>query len=139
MARFLLALAPLALAACSQVAAPVQPTPSIQGTSQSVATRTAPDVANRCRGANWRATGYRHGLSGFPLDTISDLSKACEEAGIKIDRLAYSTGRLEGLGTFCTTENGYRRALAGHPAQHNCPPSLAKAFEDGHAAGVRAR
>lgn len=138
MPRFTIAFALLSVAACSQTPAPIQPgqaSPSARATSVG----TPPSAAGRCQGANWRATGYRHGISGFPPDTINTLTAACADAGVKVDRLAYSTGRLEGMALFCTAENGQRRALAGHPVTHNCPPTLAQDYEQGHAAGVRLR
>ncbi len=133
--RFISFLLLVILAGCSQPAAQIDlrtAAPTARAGSQG-----DPVALERCRNANWRATGYRHGLSGFPLSALKDVSDACDATGAKVDRLAYSTGRLEGLTLFCSTENGYRRALAGHPVDNICPPSLKEAYEAGHARGAQ--
>ncbi len=120
--------AALVLSACSQSGAPV---------AGLEAAAAKPDTAlGRCQGANWHATGYQHGISGFSAKALKALSATCEGVGVKVNRLAYSTGRLEGLTLFCTPENGYARAVAGQPPKHNCPPALAKDFEAGYANGL---
>ncbi len=131
--RLISLLALAALAGCSQPPAVVDlKQPSARATSVSA----PPSAANdQCAKADWQSTGYRHGASGYPLTALNQLTEACAESGVKIDRLAYSTGRLKGLGRFCTAENGFRRAQAGHPVANPCPPSLAEAYEQGHAAG----
>lgn len=141
MSRIALAVVLSTLAACSQPAATIdlksaerQAAPTARAGTQG-----DPVALQRCRNANWQATGYRHGLSGFPLSALKDISAACEGTGAKVDRLAYSTGRLEGLALFCSTESGYRRARAGHPVANTCPPSLKEAYEAGHAKGMLER
>lgn len=116
-----------ALSACTQAGAPV---------AGLEAAEAKPDtVLGRCQGANWHATGYQHGISGFSAKALETLRATCEGVGVKVNRLAYSTGRLEGLTLFCTPENGYARAVAGQPPKHNCPPALTKDFETGYANG----
>ncbi len=128
------------LAGCSQPPSAVDlkaalPAPTARASTQG----TAVASLARCQKANWRATGYRHGLSGYPLSALKQVSAACEGTGVKIDRLAYSTGRLEGLTLFCSTESGYRRAKAGEPIDNPCPPTLAKEYEAGYARGLAER
>ncbi len=141
MSRLALAAILSTLAACSQPPAAINLSsadkPSAPPPVARAGTQGDPAALERCRNANWRATGYRHGLSGYPLAALKDVSRACEAAGIKVDRLAYSTGRLEGLALFCSTESGYRRARAGLPVDNTCPPSLKEAYEAGHARGVK--
>ena len=132
--RLISILALAALAGCSQPAAMVDLNQPNNARATSV---SAPPAAggDRCKTANWQSTGYRHGVSGYPLAALEQITKACAGSGVKVDRLAYSTGRLKGLATFCTMDNGYRRAKAGHPAENPCPPSLAPAYAKGYAAG----
>lgn len=140
--RFISLLPLVLLAGCSQPAAVIDmktagdPPPN---RTARAGTQGDPVALERCRNANWQATGYRHGLSGFPLSALKDISVACAGTGAKVDRLAYSTGRLEGLALFCSTESGYRRARAGHPVNNTCPPSLKEAYEAGHAKGMLER
>jgi len=140
MARFVFLFPFLALAGCSQPPSLVDlnkattPPPDTRASTQN-----DPAALAKCQNANWRATGYRHGLSGFPMASLRQVTDACEGTGIKVDRLAYSTGRLEGLALFCSDESGYRRARAGHPVDNTCPPSLAKEYAAGHARGMAQR
>ena len=139
MARFAFLLPFILLAGCSQPPSSVDlksalDTPSATG--QQGAAGIAGSAVARCQNANWRATGYRHGLSGYPLSALKQVSAACDGTGVKVDRLAYSTGRLEGLGLFCSTESGYQRARAGHPIDNPCPPALAEKYEAGYAKGL---
>jgi hypothetical protein len=121
------------LAGCSQPPATVDiKQPSARATSVSA----PPAAIEQCAKADWQSTGYRHGLSGYPLTALNTLIETCADTGAKVDRLAYSTGRLKGLTRFCTADNGFRRAQAGHPVANPCPPSLADAYEQGHAAGA---
>lgn len=136
MSRLALA-ALLALTACSQPPAPVDL--DTAAPTARAGTQGDPAALQRCRNADWQATGYRHGLSGFPMAALKPMSEACEATGAKVDRLAYSTGRLEGLALFCSTESGYRRARAGHPIDNTCPPSLKDAYEVGYAKGLAER
>ncbi len=143
MSRIALA-ALLALTACSQPSAPIEMKTALEPPATPVPTARAgtqgdPAALDRCRNANWQATGYRHGLSGFPMAALKQVSEACEASGVKVDRLAYSTGRLEGLALFCSTESGYRRARAGLPVDNNCPPTLKAAYEAGYAKGLAER
>lgn len=150
--RLFLPLSLALLAGCSQppVSVDLNKTPAVP--SAPMAAPAAPagqpgaqgipgpsDIAARCRAANWRATGYRHGLSGYPLATLNSVSGQCADAGVTVDRLAYSTGRLEGLELFCSMESGYRRAKAGQSMDNPCPPALAKRFEAGYARGMATR
>ncbi len=135
MARLSFLLPLIVLAGCSQPPAAVNLNAPSAG--QPGAQGVPGDAAReRCARANWRATGYRHGLSGYPMAALSQVGEACKGTGIEVDRLAYSTGRLEGLGKFCTAENGYRRAKEGRPADNPCPPSLAANYEAGYARGM---
>ena len=140
MTRLALAALLFGLAACSQPPAAVDlrsaqaPAPLARAGTQG-----DPAAAERCRNANWRSTGYRHGLSGYPMSALKQITDACADTGVKVDRLAYSTGRLEGLALFCSTESGYRRARAGHPVDNTCPPTLKAAYEQGHARGMAER
>ena len=143
MARFLTLLPLILVAGCSQPPSAVDLSTASQSAAvagaQGVAGRSAGGAQARCAGANWHATGYRHGISGYPLSALSQVNAACDGTGVKVDRLAYSTGRLEGLGLFCSIESGYRRALAGEPMDNPCPPTLAEQYEAGYARGLAAR
>lgn len=139
MARLVLLFPILALAGCSQPPSSVDLKAAVPPPAARDRPTADPGAVEKCRNANWRATGYRHGLSGYPLAALGQVTEACEGTGIKVDRLAYSTGRLEGLALFCSTENGYRRARAGHPVDNTCPPSLAKDYAEGHARGMAER
>lgn len=94
------------------------------------------DLRQRCDKADWRATGYRHGVSGLGLPAFSTLQKKCGQVGLKVDRLAYATGRLEGLKRYCTAQNGYDLARSRRLPEGDtpCPPELAEAFMKGVAA-----
>jgi len=139
MARLLTLLPLVVLAGCSQPPSAVNLSNALSPPPPDARPQGDSAAVERCRNANWRATGYRHGLSGFPMSAMSQVTRACDGLGVKIDRLAYSTGRLEGLALFCSTESGYRRARAGHPVENACPPTLAEAYAQGHARGVAER
>ena len=141
MARLVTLLSLVFLAGCSQPPSAVDlktaSTPPSQAGAQGMA--GAAGALARCQNANWRATGYRHGLSGYPLSSLKQVTDACNGTGVKVDRLAYSTGRLEGLTLFCSTESGYQRARSGQPIDNPCPPTLAKNYEAGYVRGLAER
>jgi len=108
MARFVFLFPFLALAGCSQPPSLVDlnkattPPPDTRASTQN-----DPAALAKCQNANWRATGYRHGLSGFPMASLRQVTDACEGTGIKVDRhkvMVYTiAGMLAGLSAVVLT------------------------------------
>ena len=83
---------------------------------------------DECRTADWRAVGLEDGVKGRTLDHLGEHRKACAKHGITPDTDRYIAGRTEGLGSYCTPDNGYRVGRAGESYRGVCPELSTPAF-----------
>jgi hypothetical protein len=90
---------------------------------------------SECLVADWRTVGYEDGAAGRGADRIGRHRKACADAGVQPDLVAYQAGREAGLAEYCRAANGYRVGLAGGSYAGICPVELAAEFESAYAEG----
>lgn len=83
---------------------------------------------DECASADWRQTGYKDGGDGRPRSRIEEHARACAQAGIGVDRMAYFSGYDQGLRYYCTPANGLRVGREGRSYADVCPPDLAPGF-----------
>lgn len=76
---------------------------------------------SECRSVNWQELGHRDGAGGYPRSRLEEHRKACSEFGLAADDAAWRQGYDDGLGDYCTTENGYRVGLRGGYYAQVCP------------------
>lgn len=101
-------------------------------------TEPYPDVSPSvdCNRTDWRALGYQDGARGAAFDAYNSMAAACEAQGAPANRLAYATGRLEGLRTYCTYEQGYADGYGRRNNSGVCSGELAPAYEKGYREGI---
>lgn len=75
--------------------------------------------------------GYTDGLAGKPENVIYDRMPICQQAGTALNLTAYKSGRLQGLQSFCTYENGENLARRGLMLPDVCPSQLRAKFNAG--------
>lgn len=73
-----------------------------------------------CQSTNWVEKGREEGASGLSFENIDKYKEACAKNKITIEEKLYVAGYLEGLKTYCTQENGYKRGVKGG-RPHTCP------------------
>lgn len=81
---------------------------------------------DECRSSNWYELGLKNGKEGKPL--LNRHNEACQEYGIVPDTVKYDKGFRDGIGYYCTPENGYREGVAGNSYNKVCPLRMEKAF-----------
>ncbi len=81
-----------------------------------------------CSVARWDDVGYRDGLAGRSMGRLDALSKACAEAGVRVDAQAYVRGRDAGLQSYCQIPNATKLGLEGRIYEGVCPPFIDPEF-----------
>lgn len=66
-----------------------------------------------CLQADWYNTGFADGQKGFPEDRVNEISKACGEYNVGIERERYLTGREAGLGNYCQLRPIFNAGIRG--------------------------
>ena len=102
-----------------------------------LATACATMDKSECRNADWRTIGLEDGAAGRPLNYIGNHRKACAEHDVTPDLALYEQGHAQGVGRYCTPENGFRQGRAGRAYNGICPAEQREAFVDAHAIGHR--
>ncbi|MGG7565887.1 DUF2799 domain-containing protein [Rhodovulum sp. DZ06] len=118
----LLVLAAAGAAACTAPGAPPAPPPP-----GSCPAAPAP--------AAWRDAGLVLGASGVPAAEAEARLSACAEGTPALLDAALS-GHAEGVGLYCTAENGARLGRAGLTPTLSCPGALGARFSEGYALGA---
>ncbi len=78
------------------------------------------------------AMGLNDGRRGLARNlVIQARTGVCSAGGVSLKLNAYDSGRAKGLHSFCTYQNGYNLARAGHQAPQVCTGRLAKRFMRG--------
>jgi len=85
--------------------------------------------------ADWRTIGFEDGSRGLLEQRIGDHRKACAEYGVTPDLALYRAGHAQGMISFCSPRNGFRRGQNGASYNDNCPPELEEGFLDAFRAG----
>ncbi len=103
-------------------------------TTLTVAQRTA-----ACQATDWANYGQNDGTLGLASGERTRKFADCAELGHPVDMVAYQAGRVEGLGSYCTVENGYEVGYAGRRYHKVCPAEQEPAFLQGYEQGRKER
>lgn len=93
--------------------------------------------ADECRQANWTRIGEQDGRDGRRLALLDERQRDCAEAGFRVDRQAYVSGREYGLMSYCRLDRAAALGLAGGAYEGVCPPAIDGEFRARHEAGRR--
>lgn len=99
------------------------------------ATMSVEERAAVCAGTDWQQFGVNDGTLGVPSTDRSDKFAECSELGRPADLVAYNSGRVEGLASYCTVENGYRVGYEGRDYEQVCPGATEANFLQGFERG----
>ncbi len=102
-------------------------------------TLTAEQSTVACQATDWADYGRNDGILGVAAGERTKQFADCAELGYPADIAAYQAGRAEGLGSYCTLENGYEAGYAGRRYREVCPPELEIAFLQGYKQGRKER
>ena len=102
-------------------------------------TLTAEQRTAACQTTDWANYGRNDGILGVAASERTQQFADCAELGYPADIAAYRAGRAEGLGSYCTLENGYEAGYAGRRYREVCPPELEIAFLQGFEQGRKER
>ena len=102
-------------------------------------TLTVEERTAACRATDWASYGHNDGILGVPTAERAEKFADCAELGYPADITAYQARRAEGLGTYCTVENGYEVGYADRRYRNVCPPELESAFLQGYEQGRKER
>jgi hypothetical protein len=92
--------------------------------------------AEECMVADWYGLGQSDARAGRTSSYLANRAGDCAEAGYPADTEAWHQGFADGLGWFCTIDNGFRFGLEGQRYQQSCPPELEGDFSDGYELGL---
>ncbi|MEM0989800.1 MAG: DUF2799 domain-containing protein [Pseudomonadota bacterium] len=95
--------------------------------------------ARACAQADWQRFGENDGRLGVATDDRAGEFADCADLGHPVNMTAYQTGRLAGLATFCTAENGYQVGFEGRRYSGVCPAESEADFLQGYAQGRKER
>ncbi|QHS10846.1 DUF2799 domain-containing protein [Sinimarinibacterium sp. NLF-5-8] len=90
-----------------------------------------------CRSGDWQQIGYADGVNGQSASRLADHGKACARYGIAADQTGWQLGYAQGLGRYCTAENGYVQGRDGRSYGNVCPAALDAQFRPAYDAGRR--
>jgi hypothetical protein len=102
-------------------------------------TLTAEQRIAACRATDWASYGRNDGVLGVATSGREEKFADCAALGYPADIAAYQAGRAEGLGSYCTVENGYEVGYAGRRYRKVCPPELEPGFLQGYQQGRKER
>lgn len=95
--------------------------------------------AQACAQTDWERFGQNDGRLGVATaDRVSDFED-CADLGQPADISAYQVGRMAGLETYCTAENGYQVGYDGRRYGDVCPAELEPDFLQGYQRGRKER
>lgn len=86
----------------------------------------------KCQSTNWDAMGYSEGSQG-KANASSNYAQRCEKQGVRISTDSYLKGYNRGLTVFCSSDSGYRHAMAGTAILSTCSANLN--YKEGYAKG----
>lgn len=66
-----------------------------------------------CAASDWYAVGFSDGTAGKQMDAVNRISAQCFDLGFQIDTDLYQRGRMDGLVSFCTPQNGFSIGESG--------------------------
>ena len=92
--------------------------------------------AEECMVADWHGIGMADARAGRAGNYLANRAGDCAEAGYPADSEAWYQGFADGLGWFCTLDNGFRYGLEGQRYQQSCPPDLEPGFLEGYELGL---
>lgn len=92
--------------------------------------------AEECMVADWYGLGLADARAGRASTYLANRAGDCAEAGYPADAESWHQGFAEGLGWFCTLDNGFRFGLEGQRYQKSCPPDLEPDFAEGYDLGL---
>ncbi|MCY4143586.1 MAG: DUF2799 domain-containing protein [Gammaproteobacteria bacterium] len=90
-----------------------------------------------CYYTDWYAKGVIDGTNGEAMSRFTRYVSDCSKYAITPDRQDYTDGRLKGLESYCTRENGYYSGRYGREYKHVCPGTLEADFLSGYRPGSR--
>ena len=90
-----------------------------------------------CLTADWHAIGHSDGARGVHYTNLAKHRDACGKYEVIPDQAAYHAGWQQGIGNYCTADNGYRAGTAGQPYRNICPQQVEADFRSGWKQGVR--
>jgi len=102
-------------------------------------TLTAEQRIAACQATDWVSYGENDGILGVATAARAEKFADCAALGYPADIAAYQAGRAEGLGSYCTVENGYEVGYAGRRYSKVCPPELEPGFLQGYEQGGKER
>ncbi len=102
-------------------------------------TLTAEQRIAACQATDWVSYGENDGILGVATAARAEKFADCAALGYPADIAAYQAGRAEGLGSYCTVENGYEVGYAGRRYRKVCPPELEPGFLQGYEQGGKER
>ncbi len=102
-------------------------------------TLTAEQRIAACQATDWVSYGENDGILGVATAARAEKFADCAALGYPADIAAYQAGRAEGLGSYCTVENGYDVGYAGRRYRKVCPPELEPGFLQGYEQGRKER
>lgn len=88
-----------------------------------------------CEFADWESIGERDARGGVGYDYLAKRGKACNEAGIDVDAVAYRRGWERGIVHFCQPERGFDYGISGKAYGSICPVELERDFLAGYETG----
>lgn len=92
--------------------------------------------ADECMVADWYGLGQGDARAGRAVSYLANRAGDCAEAGYPADSEAWHLGFADGLGRFCTVDNGFRFGLEGQRYQNSCLAELEPDFIDGYDLGL---
>lgn len=90
------------------------------------------DRVATCVQTDWESLGESDGRLGIAASERSDRFEECADIGRPANMAAYDAGRLRGLQSYCTAENGYRVGYEGEDYEYVCPQPLERDFLRGY-------
>lgn len=102
------------------------------------ACKSTPSVTeNQCRAGDWQTIGYRDGAAGLSSTNLLAHQEACGVFEIVPERGSYLAGWSNGLGSYCTSDNGFYLGQRGASFNRICNSMLqepfSSAYKDGRA------
>ncbi len=91
-----------------------------------------------CEAGNWQELGFADGAKGKSGERLFKYTEKCSKYGISVDRQAYDLAYKNGLKTYCTVDNGFRRGAGGGTYNPVCSGELEREFRQGYERGVLA-
>lgn len=88
-----------------------------------------------CVMGDWGSRGMIDGAAGRPVTYLAEHSRACAKHGVMPDLQAYTSGRDQGLLSFCTVANGVRLGRDQNEYVGVCPANLESDFLPAYQAG----